>query len=97
MFFSVKPIISNNFGVLKFVLRTQWSSTNWTKIGFGFLATDRNDIEAGYLQVGKFVLNSDTGSLAANCSAGKNVNFNVPLKLIEKSDVVNVVAFLHGF
>lgn len=43
-FFSIKPIRSDSFGVIPFVIRTQWKYTSWTKITFSFFAEDMTNI-----------------------------------------------------
>lgn len=38
LFFSVKAVSSDNFGVIPFVIRTQWGYSRWTRITFSFIA-----------------------------------------------------------
>ena len=85
---SIKPVRSDSYGVIPFVIRTQWKYTSWTKISFTFLAEDRENIEAGYYQV-------DSGSLAG-CVAGKDIHVLLPFRTNFKG-AIKAQTFIHGF
>ena len=90
LFFSIKPVRSDSLAYVPFLIRAQWSHTTWTKIGFSFIAEDRNDVESGYYQV-------DTGSLGS-CSAGKEIEVLLPFRKMNSSGAnINHTLFLHGF
>lgn len=44
IFFFIKPLHSETLSSVSFVIRTQWSYTQWTQITFSFIAEDRNDL-----------------------------------------------------
>lgn len=88
LFFSIKAINSDNFGVIPFVVRTHWGYTSWTKITFSFLAETSSQIEAGYYQL-------DTGSLSS-CNSGKSIVAFLPF--INRNISGNTaITFLNGF
>ncbi len=87
-FFSIKPVRSDSYGVIPFVIRTHWKYTSWTKITFAFFAEDKDNIEAGYYQV-------DSGSLAG-CISGKDIHVLLPFRTNFKG-AIKALTFLHGF
>ena len=87
-FFSIKPVRSDSFGIIPFVIRTHWKYTSWTKLSFSFIAEDRDNIEAGYYQV-------DSGALAG-CVAGKDIHVLLPFRTNFKGSI-KALTFLHGF
>lgn len=87
-FFSIKPVRSDGYGIIPFIIRTQWKYTSWTKISFTFLAEDKDNIEAGYYQV-------DSGSLAG-CISGKDIHVLLPFRTNFKG-AIKALTFLHGF
>ena len=87
-YFSIKPVRSDSYGVIPFVIRTQWKYTSWTKITFAFFAEDKENIEAGYYQV-------DSGSLSG-CNSGKDIHILLPFRTNFKGDI-NALTFLQGF
>lgn len=87
-FFSIKPVRSDSYGVIPFVVRTHWKYTSWTKISFNFFAEDRDNIEAGYYQV-------DSGSLAG-CISGKDIAVLLPFRTNFKG-AISAQTWIHGF
>jgi hypothetical protein len=88
LFFSIKVVASDSFGVIPFVVRTQWGYTQWSRISFSFLAEASGQIEAGYYQV-------DTGTLSACCS-GKDIVAFLPFP-VQNSALTSAVTFLSGY
>jgi hypothetical protein len=87
-FFSVKPVRSDSYGIIPFMIRTHWKYTSWTKISFSFFAEDKGNIEAGFYQV-------DSGNLAG-CNSGKDIHVLLPFRTNFKG-AIQGLTFLHGF
>jgi len=87
LFFSIKPVYSSNFGVVPFVVRTQWGYTRWTRIAFSFFASASLHLQAGYYQI-------DSGSLSS-CATGKSIAAFIPFH--EGNRFTTALTFLNGF
>lgn len=87
LFFSIKAVNSDSFGVIPFVVRTHWGYTKWTKLTFSFLASASDKIAAGYYQV-------DTATLSS-CISGKQIFAFIPTNLGSNKWIAQT--FLNGF
>ena len=83
----MKPVLSEDYSSILFLIRTPWAYTSWSRVTFHFLAEYHAHLEAGYYHI-------DTKILGA-CTASKFTQVLLPFH--SDFDIADAKAFIHGF